>query len=215
MPNVPILHRIWLGGTIPTEYNYFDEFDRLHPHWECRLWGDDDLDGWPVSPLLQRVDELAPANDRIRWKVDILRLAVLDRYGGVYVDCDVKPLRPLDPLLQHDAFVAQSPNDTRKATNAVMGAVPGHPYIWQLMDGLQGRCEKWPGQKVVKTVGGFWLTELLDQHPDVVMLPWWLFAGQSIRDRNRGVGRDSRNRAGGFVDHTYRNSARRRVRRRR
>lgn len=213
--NVPVLHRIWLGGPIPDVYNHFDRFDRLHPHWELKLWGDDDLDGWPVSPLLRRADELAPANDRVRWKVDILRLAVLDRYGGIYVDCDTSPHRPLDPLLQHDAFVAQSPNDLSKATNAVMGATPNHPYIQALIDGLEARCEQHPGGRVVRTVGGFWLTDLLPNFPDVQMLPWWLFAGQAIRDRNRGNRRDPRNAAEGFVDHTYQNSARRSARKRR
>lgn len=207
--NVPVLHRIWLGGRIPDVYDHFDAFDRLHPGWKLMLWGDDDLDGWPVSRLLGRVDELAPADDRVRWKVDILRLAVLDRYGGVYVDCDTAPIRPLDPLLQLSAFVAQSPNDLSKATNAVMGATPGHPYIRGLMDGLEARCEQMPGRKVVHTVGGFWLTELLGSH-DVEMLPWWLFAGQSIRDRKRGRKRDPRNASEGFVDHTYQNSQRRR-----
>ena len=39
---------------------------------------------------------------------DYVRLAVLYRYGGIYLDTDVELVRPLDELLEHKALSAWS-----------------------------------------------------------------------------------------------------------
>lgn len=208
LPTAPaVIHRIWLGGAMLPGYDHGAAWRDMLPGWDHVLWGDGDLAGWSVSPLLERAGRFAPRNDVVRWKVDVFRLAVLFEHGGVYVDCDTVPLRPLDGLLDVP-FVAQSPNDLSKATNAVMGFPPRHPYIGAMLDGLEDRVKRLKGRRVVEQVGGFYLTELLPAHRDVRMLPWWLFAGRSIRDRRRGIGRDRRNITEGYVDHTYLNTAR-------
>lgn len=38
-------------------------------------------------------------------RTDILRMDILDTYGGVYVDLDTLVLRPLRPLYYHDAVL--------------------------------------------------------------------------------------------------------------
>ena len=54
---------------------------------------------------------------------DIIRLEVLFRFGGVYVDTDVECLRPIDPLLREgaDFFAAYMRPGT--VNNAVIGSV--------------------------------------------------------------------------------------------
>lgn len=193
---------------MPDPYDHGDAWEATHPHWERRLWTDTDLDGdWRVRPLLDNAERYAP-RDAVRFRVDVLRLELLSRYGGIYVDCDARPLRSFDPLCERDAFVAQSPNDPRKATNAVMGCEPGHPYIETLLDGVAERAERKKGRRVVESVGGFYLTDTLSD--DVEMLPWWWFAAQSIRDRDRGRKPDPRNTKEGFCDHMYGNTRKRR-----
>ncbi len=191
---------------MPPGFDIGATFDRHHPQWEHRLWTDAELTAgdWRTGDLLRRAEEFAP-DDAIRFRVDVWRLEILARHGGIYVDCDAVCLRPMDRLLDYDGFVAQSPNDQTKATNAVMGVAPGHPFTLALLDGLAERAERYRGRRVFESVGGDYLTEMLGEY-DVEMLPWWLFAGRSIKDRNAGRRRDPRHEREGMVDHLYGNT---------
>lgn len=202
-----IIHRIWLGGPMPDVYDNGHTLEHHHPGWEHRLWTDTDLDDgtWDMQPILDRADELAPPDDVTRFRVDVWRLELLHRFGGIYIDCDAVALRPFDALLDR-TFVAESPNVAGVATNAVMGCEPGHHFLEALLDGVEERAERMGGRRVVEAVGGYYLTELLPQHPDVEMLPWWRFCSQSIRTRDLGLPPDSRNVEEGYADHLYGNS---------
>ena len=59
---------------------------------------------------------------------DILRLELVHRFGGVYVDTDVECLRPIDPLLEGVTFFVERLNSGR-LTHPIMGAVPEHPLL--------------------------------------------------------------------------------------
>src|SRR4029079_13347754 len=63
---------------------------------------------------------------------DLVRLEALWRWGGIYVDSDCEPFRPLDSLLGVPAFAAWE--DSRSVPNAVLGAAPGHPAIRKCLD---------------------------------------------------------------------------------
>lgn len=186
-----IIHRVWLGPPMPDEYRHFgDTFQAHNRSWEHRLWTERDLAGLEMRnrDLFEAVEREAP-RDAVRWRVDVARLEILAQHGGVYVDCDAACLRPLDNLLQYRMFVAQSPNDTRLVTNAVMGAEPGHPFLGALIAGLPANVAAYRGGRLVDTVGGKFISRMIAEHePDgVTVLPWWLFAPQSIRDRDRGL----------------------------
>ena len=67
---------------------------------------------------------------------DMVRLLVLHRHGGVYLDTDVEVIRPLDPLLEAD-FLAGYMWPCMLGT-AVIGAVPGHPILQALLEPYTG-----------------------------------------------------------------------------
>jgi hypothetical protein len=96
-------------------------------------------------------------------------------------------------------------------TNAVVGAEAGHPFLDALIRGLPGNAEAHRGQRLVDTVGGKYITRMLAQHKPVgvTRLPWWLFAAQSIRDRDRGRPAVPDPRA--YTNHVYGNTRGRRV----
>jgi mannosyltransferase OCH1-like enzyme len=197
------LHLIWLGGPRPAVYDHDARWSELHPGWDVRLWGDADLDGWDVSGLLGEAGRFAPADDQVRWKVDILRLQVLAVHGGIYVDCDTVPHRSFEPLLSDGPWLAETPNVPGTPTNAVMGMPAGHPLMVDMVGQVAARVEAYAGRRVVKQVGGGWLTELVGGYPDVRLLPWWWFASRPIRRRRRP---DPRNMTEGFCDHMYANT---------
>ncbi|HEY2326962.1 MAG TPA: glycosyltransferase [Gaiellaceae bacterium] len=119
-----ILHQIWLGEEpFPEQFEgYQQSWMRNHPDWDFRFWAEDDVPGDLVRPEVY---------DRMRSPVersDILRLELLNREGGVYVDADFESLRPLDPLIEGVEFFCAYLRPDR-VNNAIIGSVPGHPLL--------------------------------------------------------------------------------------
>lgn len=198
---------------MPDEYNRFGQTWRQHqPGWEHRLWAEAELAGLAMRNrgLYDAAETEAP-NDAIRWRVDIARLEILHQYGGIYADCDTECLKPLEPLLKHHMFLPQSPNDTSLVTNAVMGAAAGHPFLDALIRDLPANAAAYRGKRLVDTVGGKYFTRRLAVYKptDVTILPWWLFAAQSIRDRDRGL--PTKPHPDAYANHRYGNTRGRRA----
>lgn len=103
MPNFPkILHFIWLGDNpIPHKYNKnIEHFIRLNPDYTV-MWHRDLKDvpeAWHV--WLTDYDKHKHDPHYLRHYSDILRYAVLRKYGGFYFDLDVYPITPCDTFLE-------------------------------------------------------------------------------------------------------------------
>jgi hypothetical protein len=81
-------------------------------------------------------------------KADIIRLEMLWKHGGIYLDLDVISINPFDPLLGH-AFVMGIEPGTGLC-NAVILAQPGAPFIerWQAQY-RTFEAERWNHHSVV------------------------------------------------------------------
>jgi len=188
-----VLHRIWRGGPMPAEFVVYGNcWRKLHPKWECIDWLDDaQIPDAPAAAVFARARELAP-RDHLRFEADIMRLQLLWLLGGVYVDCDVQPLRPLDELLAGvECFASWSPHrgggGKRLLTNAVMGAVPGHPFIGACLAGLPAAVERYRGRSLAQMVGPWHISRVYErQAQGVTVFPERIFSPQANRDRDRG-----------------------------
>ena len=58
---------------------------------------------------------------------DVIRLEMLQRHGGIYLDLDVVCLRPFDPLLQHDFVMGMEPGTG--LCNAVILSRPNAAFL--------------------------------------------------------------------------------------
>jgi mannosyltransferase OCH1-like enzyme/predicted O-methyltransferase YrrM len=123
-----ILHQVWLGGA-PLDSVARDwqrKLRELHPAWEYRLWTDETIRQLPIAELLPLCRSPSSASN-------VVRLAAIAIFGGVYLDCDCEPLRPLNDLLDCGAFAA--PEEQDSLCNAVFGAAAGHSWIqWQIIN---------------------------------------------------------------------------------
>ena len=146
-PGIPrVLHQIWIGGApMPARWEGFAARLRaLHPAWEYRLWGDAEAAALLASgPDWARA--LYAAWDNFGYRSDLLRLLILSEFGGVYLDTDCEPVRPLDPLLEgRDAFLGAtfSPQPIREVLveNAVIAAAPGHPFVALALARIREAC---------------------------------------------------------------------------
>ena len=88
------LHLIWLGRARFPSQEVVDRWAALHPTWSIHVWRDADFDR--VVTFSARFLHLRD----VRVRSDVLRLELLYRYGGVYIDDDVVPLRALDALVE-------------------------------------------------------------------------------------------------------------------
>lgn len=125
------IHQIWIGDRpIPENHkSWIDHTRWMNPEWKHILWDDLALTsaGFLVGDFVRSYWSYASASNMIR-------LLLLRRYGGIYLDTDCECLKPLDKLLNRKAFAAFQDGD--RICNAVMGAEPDHPWIkWQIEHG--------------------------------------------------------------------------------
>ncbi|KAI5142258.1 Centrosomal Protein Of 70 Kda [Manis pentadactyla] len=59
---------------------------------------------------------------------DACRLAIIWKYGGIYMDTDVISIRPIP---EENFLAAQS---SRYSSNGVFGFLPHHPFLWECME---------------------------------------------------------------------------------
>jgi mannosyltransferase OCH1-like enzyme len=122
-----ILHRTVPADTSPEVEGWWETFRALHPDWEHRTYREPvDPAEFPISsPVWGRCQNGAQ-------KAGLIRLELLVTHGGVYVDSDVQPFKPLDPLLALEAFCGWE--DERVIPDAVLGARPHHPAFEAMLD---------------------------------------------------------------------------------
>lgn len=127
-----ILHRVVPERVSEWEEELWAGFVALHPGWEFWTWRDplDPADFPVLGPLWKDAKNGAQL-------ADMIRTEILHRHGGVYVDADVRAVRPLDPLLEDGGFAAWE--DDKTVPNAVMGFYPGHPAVGALLAYMQER----------------------------------------------------------------------------
>jgi mannosyltransferase OCH1-like enzyme len=135
-----LAHRIWLGDDEPDWTRpYADTWRR--PGWSLRQWsGPEELYPLRNQAIYDAADRIAP-NHAGQLRSDVLRYEILLRYGGVYVDHDVELLKPIDELLDVQAFAAWEV-PASWINQAVLGAVPGHPLLEALVAGLPESLER-------------------------------------------------------------------------
>ncbi len=174
-----VFHRIWLGGlAMPREFVQFGEsWLAHHPGWSMYTWTDEFAAHLCHSDTLRRSKAKSG-------KANVLRYEILRRYGGVYVDTDFECLKNIEPILQDvSCFVGlQGPE---VANNAIIGAVPGHPFLQDLVDNIPARVKALAGGLSIKQSGPYYLTERLQYHRGVTVFPPWVFYPYQWHERWR------------------------------
>lgn len=161
-----IVHRIWLDDPMPPEFaDHGRRWAELHPGWAVWDWRSTaDLPSLRNRDLFDRARELCPRPswEWRRFEADLLRLELLEQFGGVYADTDVQPLANLEPLLDgRPCVVGRSPQASggvHPITSAVMAAEPEHEYIAALVDTIPDAVDAHGHRPLAKSVGPWHLT---------------------------------------------------------
>lgn len=160
-----IFHR-----TVPESYDplwdaWWEQRRALHPDWEFRTYQDPiDTDKFPMTAALWDKCETGAQ------KADLIRLEALYHHGGVYVDADCRPVGVHDPLRFAYAYAAWE--DETTIPNAVMGAVPRHPAIFEALTTSISLVER--GAETY-TSGVAVTTKVFKDRSDMLILPPGVF----------------------------------------
>lgn len=97
MPINKIVHQAWIGEKpIPDrEKAWCEEMKKMNPTWDVRLHGNELLGTYKNDPYVRALQDLKKPAAFI---VDRLRMLLLRDHGGVWLDPDCQPIRPLDTL---------------------------------------------------------------------------------------------------------------------
>ncbi len=177
-PLIPkIIHQIWVGGEIPSWFDAWRQsWVMMHPDWDYRLWTDESVREFPVTStdIYNKTASAGP-------KSDILRYAVLEKYGGVYIDVDFECLQPLDTLHGMGSLYAGF-LDCKPAiiSGALLGAAPHHPVIQRCLDGIREPVVTRDPLALVKALGPHYFTRhcfelACTQCRDMLFLPLTYF----------------------------------------
>lgn len=151
------IHYCWLSGDPYPRFirQCMDSWKRVMPDYRLKLWT---LDNFPLDEAPAYVHE-AIAHRKWAFAADYIRLYALYHEGGIYLDSDVRVVKPFDPLLDHrffsaleyhpaqvekDGALAMLDGEGRRVKDgfvsgimiqaAVMGAEAGCSYLKAVMD---------------------------------------------------------------------------------
>ena len=120
------LHYCWFGGSTmgPLLQRCMASWRAVLPDFKVVRWDESNLPNLPGLQELVRFRKWAQV-------ANVVRLHALLEQGGVYFDTDVEAVHPLDELLVDMCFVGLEKDrpSHRPATNAIMAAEAGHPFI--------------------------------------------------------------------------------------
>lgn len=164
-----VFHRIWCGGPVPEHLDaYARTWEAHHPDWEHRLWTEENLPELRNQELFDRAEEIAPSGVG-QFRADLARYELLEAHGGVYHDFDFECLRPIDDLVDVEAFAAwEVPG--RWINNAILGAEPGHPLLSELIEALPANVKRRAGMRPNKLSGPQFLTPIMHRFASSVRI---------------------------------------------
>lgn len=95
------IHYCWFGGNPKPKLaqKCIASWKRFCPGWEIIEWNESNFD---VSQ--NGYTKMCIEQKKYAFLSDYVRLAVVAEHGGVYFDTDVELLRPIDRLLENEAF---------------------------------------------------------------------------------------------------------------
>ena len=80
---------------------------------------------------------------------DFIRYCILYHEGGIYIDCDIHPIKDIQYLFKMPFFFVRWPNDKRNLPyNAILGSTKGHPLYKEILE----ECKKSYREKKNKSI---------------------------------------------------------------
>lgn len=153
------IHYCWFGGKpMPTELKkYIKTWKKKCPDYEIKEWNESNFD-------INSNEFVKAAYLSKKWAFvsDYVRLYVIYKYGGIYLDTDVELLKNLDHLLNNELFLGIQQNDSYATTGLGFGATPKNIYVKQMLDVYDGL--KFDSKNVINLACPILVTDVLKKY---------------------------------------------------
>lgn len=126
-----IIHYCWFGkNKMPDNLKkYMQSWKEYCPDYEIKCWSEDNYDVNSNSFLKAAYKAKAWA-----FVSDYVRLDVIYRFGGIYLDTDVELLKNLDFLLNNKAYIGIQQNGYYCTTGLGFGGEKGNTAIYKMLE---------------------------------------------------------------------------------
>jgi hypothetical protein len=188
-----VIHQVWIGP-LPPPVEWLRTWAERHSGWEYRLWTEH------TAPFPLRNQAQFDAAPDYWGKADVLRYEVLLRHGGIYVDADMRCLRPFGEDDLRHTFLSVYEDEERQPgiiNNCLIGCEPGSP----LMEDVVASVGRLSPEDLAETpawvcTGPALLTRCVNRHrpagevrifPSAEFIPVHFQAGAVDRDRLAGA----------------------------
>ena len=138
-----MIHQIWIGPNPPPATAAWAKHAARHGY-DYRLWQEEDLQELGLNNHPMYRDMISRGD--FPGAVDVARYVIMEKIGGIYLDCDWYPARndvsfhDLLPLIGLTTMAEDIPRNTGKGglllANSVLASPPNHPVFTRLLDAL-------------------------------------------------------------------------------
>ena len=159
------INRVWLGSPMPEDYReYGEQWLEMNPGWRLHDWTDEEVfdTTWFNQEVINQMIEQSknPNADKIAFYThvaDVIDYEIIYHYGGLYLNTDIKPIRPLEclyPPIETDRAALAMEDDVH-AVNMAMYGPSEHQFFGRLLQELPKRYRDYPkaGMHVTTGVG--------------------------------------------------------------
>lgn len=190
-----LIHQIWIGGDVPGVFREWQaSWTQLQPGFSFKVWSEEELLDFGLEN--ERIFRAA-RNPAV--KSDIARYEILFKLGGVYVDTDFECLKPIQPLLAGNSFVAGTVfSSIPQINNAFIASEPGTTLLAGMIESISTAkvpLERHPSNfwEIFNSTGPVALSNIVLSHlesdstvcvlPSNYLYPWPSFVRDREQDR--------------------------------
>tara|TARA_R100000808_G_C2154667_1_gene165823 strand:- start:1073 stop:1738 length:666 start_codon:yes stop_codon:yes gene_type:complete len=147
-------------------------FCKLH-NYEYKLWNLKECEKLIEEDYPEYLDLWNDFRYAIQ-KADFIRYCILYKFGGLYIDCDIRPMKNLDAVFSEPFYFVHWANDKDKKTyNAIMYSVKNHKLFSDIMiECKRSFYEKskiktydtWKGRFIFQTTGHSMLERVMKKN---------------------------------------------------
>ncbi len=141
-----IIHYCWFGRKQKPELVKLciQSWIKICPDYKVIEWNEDNFD-LSINEYIQE----AYTAEKWAFVTDFVRLYVLYKYGGIYMDTDIELIKNLEDFLMEDAFMGYETKET--ISTSLIGAVKGNDWIRHCLSYYEGRHFFLPVGNIDKT----------------------------------------------------------------